>query len=576
MKFFRFPENQPYQFSLGELLKQQLFWLLLLRIVLYSLIMLVSLLLLDERFEAIVMPPSLLVLFTLIVYLATIVSAFTLMQSQGEYRRFGFIQTLFDAVFASMLVYLTGGSQSIFSSVYFFPIIAGGLLIPMKGGLIGASASTLLYALILGLEIFNYLPDYVLFSSSFHSLDVFNSSHQFATKGLTFFLAAFISALFGSMLRSTTKELSSTQLEFGRLSQLYKEIFDNIATGIITIDGSQVITSANNATVSITGLPFLDMVGRQLPEIFPEINVTSESFRNACDFKRLDNQKIRLGYALTSLNQSLDNDALEKPDPKENITIITLKDIGEIERLENQMRQAEKLAAIGMMSASIAHDFRNPLAAISGSAQILAEEFSDKTDTQDPNYQLTKIIVRESDRLANTITNFLRFARPENIDREWFQLAPCLKDILQVCRADQRWPATCEVTTKVEPNFRIKGDEKQLFSVISQLVQNAVPFCPKGTEHIEISGSYRKLSHNREIAEITISDNGKGVNPIEVNKIFEPFYTTRPNGTGLGLAIVKQTIEAHNGSISVKKSSMGGACFVLRLPHPDDDNTDEY
>lgn len=121
MKINTIPEAQLYPTSLGDLLKRQLFWLLLLRIVLYTLITVISLILLDERFEAIVMPPSLLVLFTLIVYLSTIVSAFTLLHLESEFRRFGFIQTLFDVVFASMLIYLTGGSLSIFSSVYFFP-----------------------------------------------------------------------------------------------------------------------------------------------------------------------------------------------------------------------------------------------------------------------------------------------------------------------------------------------------------------------------------------------------------------------------------------------------------------------
>src|SRR5210317_293497 len=246
MKINGIPEAQLFPTSLGDLLKRQLFWLLLLRIVLYTLISIISLIMLDERFEAIVMPPSLLVLFTLIVYLSTIVSAFTLLHLDSEYRRFGFIQTLFDVVFASMLIYLTGGSLSIFSSVYFFPIISGGLLIPLKGGLIGAAASTLLFAFILLLENFGYLPDYVLVSKFYEQVALFNNIRQFGTMGLTFFLGAFISAMFGTMLRSTTKELSSTKYDFDRLSLLYKKIFDNITTGIVTINGQGIITSANN------------------------------------------------------------------------------------------------------------------------------------------------------------------------------------------------------------------------------------------------------------------------------------------------------------------------------------------
>lgn len=566
MKINGIPEAELFPTSLGDLLKRQLFWLLLLRIVLYTLISIISLIMLDERFEAIVMPPSLLVLFTLIVYLSTIVSAFTLLHLDSEYRRFGFIQTLFDVVFASMLIYLTGGSLSIFSSVYFFPIISGGLLIPLKGGLIGAAASTLLFAFILLLENFGYLPDYVLVSKFYEKVSLFNNIRQFGTMGLTFFLGAFISAMFGTMLRSTTKELSSTKYDFDRLSLLYKKIFDNITTGIVTINGQGIITSANNATIDITGQPPAELIGKELSYIFPGLDPASLAPRNACLFERQDNQTLRLGYALTQLHSSHEEDPEGKDSQEEDVTIITLKDIGEIERLENQMRQAEKLAAIGMMSASIAHDIRNPLAAISGSAQVLADELGSAGSSEPQNYELTKIILRESDRLANTITNFLKFARPENIKQDWFLLRPCVEEILQVCRADQKWPATCSVDVQIDPKFRVWGDEKQLFGVIGQLLQNALSFCPEGNEKLELSGSIIFAVDNQELCLIKVSDNGPGIEPGEVQKIFEPFFTTRADGTGLGLAIANQVIEAHNGSIVVEKSEMGGACFTLILP----------
>jgi len=566
MKINGIPEAQLFPTSLGDLLKRQLFWLLLLRIVLYTLISIISLIMLDERFEAIVMPPSLLVLFTLIVYLSTIVSAFTLLHLDSEYRRFGFIQTLFDVVFASMLIYLTGGSLSIFSSVYFFPIISGGLLIPLKGGLIGAAASTLLFAFILLLENFGYLPDYVLVSKFYEKVALFNNIRQFGTMGLTFFLGAFISAMFGTMLRSTTKELSSTKYDFDRLSLLYKKIFDNITTGIVTINGQGIITSANNATIDITGQPPAELIGKELSSIFPGLDPASLAPRNACLFERQDNQTLRLGYALTQLHSSNLEDPEGKGSQEEDVTIITLKDIGEIERMENQMRQAEKLAAIGMMSASIAHDIRNPLAAISGSAQVLADELGSAGSSEPQNYELTKIILRESDRLANTITNFLKFARPENIKQDWFLLRPCVEEILQVFRADLKWPATCSVDVQIDPKFRVWGDEKQLFGVIGQLLQNALSFCPEGNEKLELSSSIIFAVDSQELCLIKISDNGPGIEPGEVQKIFEPFFTTRADGTGLGLAIANQVIEAHNGSIVVEKSEMGGACFTLILP----------
>ncbi|MEE4312861.1 MAG: ATP-binding protein [Desulfofustis sp.] len=556
--------------SFGDLMKQQLLWLLLLRVVLYTLLLLISLLLMDERFDVITMPPSLLILFTLSIYLVTVATAFLLVHTYGEFRRFGFIQTILDALFASLLVYLTGASQSVFSSVYFFPIIAGGLLVPIKGGLIGAAASTLLYGAILGLEYFGIVPDYLEYFGLLESHNLFASINHFATKGLSFFLAGVISALFGTRLKSTTDALTSTRYDFTRLTLLYKEVFDNISTGIITFDGTGTVTSANTAAAGITGINTADMVGRKLAAIFPTIDPESQSSRNVCDFQCPNGQTIRLGYACSGIQPP--EPARQTSAPSEQQTyILTLKDIGEIERLEAQMRQAEKLAAIGMMSASIAHDFRNPLAAISGSAQVLAHEFATREDDRRENYELTRIILRESDRLIKTIADFLKFARPDTVDRDWFLLRPCIEDILQVCKADPKWPKTARVDVQVDAHFRVWADEKQLFTVLSHLINNGMAFCPKQREHLEITAQQLRIADRGEMSSITVFDNGPGIKGDETKKIFEPFFTTRADGTGLGLAIVKQTVEAHNGFIVVSDSPLGGAGFsiFLSLPPPD-------
>ena len=550
-------------------LKQQLMWMLLLRVILYTLLLGVSFLLQDDKFEVITLPPNLLILFVLIVYIITIGSAFYLIRSERNFRIFGFIQSLLDTVFCTVMIYLSGGSHSAFTSIYFFPIISGGLLIPIKGGLIAAAASTLLFGAILGLEYGHFIPEYLLFLDSVGSQSIQANINQFAIRGLTFFLAAVVSALIGARLKTTAEALTSTKFDFDRLSQLYKQIFDNITTGIITVDINGTITSANNATVAITGLQMQEVIGKQFFDLFPLIDLTNPSPRNACDFERSDKQKIRLGYAHAALEHASQSNESPRPDD-EVTTIITLKDISEIERLEAQMRQAEKLAAIGMMSAGIAHDFRNPLTAISGSAQILAQEYSSGDSSGLQNYQLTKIILRESDRLIKTIADFLKFARPDTIDREWFQLRPCIQEILEVCRADPNWPASCKVSFKMDSRFTIWADEQQLFTVINHLIQNGLAFCKPGDEQIEITAENKVGPDNYEMSYITVRDNGPGIDANHINQIFEPFFTSRTDGTGLGLAIVKQTIDAHNGYIFAENIEPGGALFSVYLPLPPD------
>ena len=253
----------------------------------------------------------------------------------------------------------------------------------------------------------------------------------------------------------------------------------------------------------------------------------------------------------------------------QNCKILTIQDISEIERLEQQMRQAEKLAAIGRISAGIAHDFRNPLTAISGSAQVLANEFClASSPEQKTNRVLINIILRESNRLTHTISDFLKFARPDTVEREWFSLRKCLDEVIQVSQADPLWPANCTLQIDVDPECSLWADQHQIFTVLSQLIHNALPFCPQGAEHIRIEAEELNISENQGEITLRVADNGTGIEEEHREKIFEPFFTRRIDGTGLGLAIVKQIVMAHHGTIEVGRSDLGGALFTLHLPLP--------
>jgi two-component system sensor histidine kinase PilS (NtrC family) len=551
--------------SVNQILRYQLLWMMVLRIVLYTLLLIISYLFRSGHFNVIVLPTNLLVLLLLVVFLTTIFSAFFLLVYQGNLRKFGFAQNLLDTCFVALLVFFSGSSQSIFTSVFFFPIVAGGLILPRKGGLVAAASATLQYGTILFLEIYGLYPEYLreyLWTSSPNPMMIMN---HFAVQGLTFFLAAILSALFGVRLQKTENALTDSLKSFDQLAILYKQIFDNISTGIITVDANNIITSANNAIDRITGLQHPQMVGQRLESIFPTIDLEGDSNRLTTDFVKNDGNKVRIGYSHMNIEQTEGEQPSQSPPHK----IITLRDISEIEKLERQVRQAEKLAAIGMMSASIAHDFRNPLTAISGSAQVLANEFSAEGKKDYSNFQLTTIILRESNRLIETIGDFLRFSRPEIANCNWFSLRGCIEEVLQVCKADPAWPVTARILCDFERTLAVWADEKEMFTVFTHLIQNGLAFCPPGREQITIQAREFKNSENQDAIEITIHDNGPGVVESKREQIFEPFYTSRPEGTGLGLAIVKQTILEHQGAIQVGcDPENGGAVFTIVLPLP--------
>ncbi len=551
-----------------KILRQQLLWMLLLRVVLYTSLLAITFFFGDAKYGLIALPSSVLILLLLTVYLVSIISGIILNTLTTQFRRFGFIQAILDTVFASLLIYFTGSSYSIFASVYFFSIIAGGLILPHRGGLIAAAASTILYGIILLFEYYGQVPDYFSAYQTGSLITLTDLLNLFSVKGLTFFLAALLSAMFGMRLTTTEEVLSTTIDSFDKLSHLYKAIFDNIATGIITTNDHNIITSANAAAHAISGYSIEELVGSNLVTLFPNLDLQNKGTRLATDFTKKDGTTIRIGYSLTSLQyKGKDDHNTSSFGYEHDSKLITLQDISEIEKLELQIRQGEKMAAIGLMSAGIAHDFRNPLTAISGSAQVLAKEYQSAGSQFDrENLELTNIILRESNRLITTIADFLKFARPDIAERKWFSLNNCIKEVLEMCKADPKWPSTCEIIVDIDPMLDIWADEKQFFTVMTHLVDNAKTFCPQGKESIHLHGYEKLLSSQPEILFLTIEDNGPGIANELREKVFEPFFTNRADGTGLGLAIAKQTIENHKGIIEIDRSVMGGAKFTITLP----------
>ncbi len=556
--------------SPDSLLKGQLLWMLLLRVILYTLLLGISVFLQSNQLEIILPPYYWLLFFICSVYLSAIGSAIFLLTGNKDIHRFGFIQNQLDIFFVTLLVYYTGTSYSTFSPLYFFPIIAGGLIFPRRGGLIAAATATLQYALALALEQMRIYPVFLNRYEFIKEQNLFTSINHFAVLGLTLFLAAILSAIFSRRLLKTEAALSDTVRSLDSLSRLYKQIFDDIATGIITIDDNNRITSANNAIGRITGYLPTNLPEQLFSQIFPTLDLHNKGSRLTANLVRQDGVEIRVGYSCARLQFPLDP-ASHEPESHQcqNCKILTIQDISEVERLEQQMRQAEKLAAIGRISAGIAHDFRNPLTAISGSAQVLANEFSQHdSPEQRTNRALINIILRESNRLTLTIADFLKFARPESAVREWFSLKKCLDEVIQVSKADPLWPASCTLQIEINPRYSLWADQNQIFTVLSQLLHNALPFCPQGAEIVRIEAKELNLVDNQGEIILRVGDNGTGIEEENREKIFEPFFTKRVDGTGLGLAIVKQIVIAHHGAIEVGRSELGGALFTVHLPLP--------
>lgn len=533
-------------------LKKQIQWLLFFRVLFLSLMLGISVLL-QTKAPSIFLPPlHYLAYFIAGLYVFTILSALMVRIIQC-YSRFGYMQITLDTLLVTLLVFSTGGSQSVFTVVYFFPIVMGAFMLFRRGSLLFAALSTLLFGSQLVVEYGGYASRFVqTYPSHLSSFQML--LHYFAIYSLTFFLVAILSSMLSTRLQRTEAELFQTASDYDRLSFLYKQIFDDINTGIITVDADSRVTSFNRAAELITGYRPGEILGRNLAQIFSglEIPLRDDERRQMTALPRRDGETIPVGYSCARLNA---------PEDTENGYVFTLQDLSQIKKMEAQVQQAEKMATIGEMAAGIAHELRNPLAAISGAVQLLERETRDDSI----NKRLFDIIMRESDRLDATIRDFLVFSKPVNPEKEWFSVLALAREALETLGQSPDWNSALRLDLEIPSDLNGWGDPQLIRQVLLNLVANSANAC-RTMENGRILLRAEEQSENAIVVEVI--DNGIGIPEDLRERIFEPFFTTRETGTGLGLAIVRQIVHSHGGTISLRNAHPQTTLFSVSLPLP--------
>lgn len=535
-------------------LRRQVKWLLLLRVFLLTLFLGISSIL-QFTHPGLNLPPAVaIVFFFIFIYLFSIASA-VLTNKLTRFMTFAYGQILTDSVLASLMIYYSGGSESIFTFLYFFPIISAGLMLFRRGGLLVAGVNIINYGLILSSE-------YVVWAAQLPAAirpDTVTAPtillQTFLVYGLSFILVALLSAFLSERLDWTETALDQTTRHLDFLSQLYKQIFDDITSGIITVDAQGKITSFNRAAETITGYAAFEVMERTLGQVFPGLqSAFSSDDRPTIELIRKDQRSIPVGYSWARLNM---------PDRAEDCRVYTLQDLSRIRQMEEQVRQSEKMAAIGNIAAGIAHEFRNPLAAISGAAQVLDQEVT----ASSVNHSLLNIIVRECSRLEANITDFLQFSRPAIPEQTWIPLASLIDECWSVIEQSAKFKSNCRLQVSMPSNLDCWADQHQLKQVFLNLIHNACLAMDNGGL-IEISAQEVAPDDSHAVIVIEVKDNGCGIPSNMLSDIFAPFFTTRDNGTGLGLAIVQQIVEGHQGRVTVQSAVGQGTTFTITLPLP--------
>lgn len=547
-------------------LRRHILWLLMIRIILFTVLIAITAVVQSQGHNVVLPPQPIPLAFLSVVYIFSIGSAALLQNKNLRVRRFGLIQLLSDTIFTALLVFGTGCSQSIFTTVFIFPVVAGGLILYRIGGLIPAASATILLGIILGFEYLGYLPEFYRQSSYIPLKSSLSITNIFAVYGVIFFTMALLSGMLAGKLRSTEEELSRTSIQYDRLSRLYKQIFDDINTGIITVNDSNIITSYNYAAEKITGFSVDEIIGRPFEEFFASI-IPAETGpgRQVADLQRKDGLMIRIGYSFSRLN--LPADAVTNDPECSNCKVITMQDISKVEKMEQQVRNAEKMAAIGELSAAVAHDFRNPLAAISGSAQLLTMDLAEQSGTDSTSQSLADIIVRESNRMARTITDFLQFARPTAITAEWFDLRRMVQETVHQISGENSRYQGCRIIIEIPEQLDCMADRQQLQTVFIHLLENSCAASSQTMQPVVIRAQ-EIIQEEQNLISVQVIDQGPGIGDDIRDRIFTPFFSTREDSTGLGLAIVRQLLDNINGTITVVDQEDAGCVMEIFLPLP--------
>ena len=379
-------------------------------------------------------------------------------------------------------------------------------------------------------------------------------------------------------LRAQEKELARLHLvaqERARESErLTEEVTRNMPTGLLIVNATGAISSANPAAEVALGTRMLryrsykEILGAEseLTRMLTACLREGRTFqRGEVEHSTSEGEVRRLGVTISPIYRAARNVAraagegkTAPAEPKATGALCLMSDLTELAALQKQIRWKENLAALGEMSAGIAHEFKNALATISGYAQMICSE-SKPGDVRDS----AERILEQTRSLAHVVTEFLRFAKPLEISYESVMMGALVQRVAQEL---QEAIPHCEV--KCNGRFEeLPGDEALLRQALLNLARNGAEAARDSgsAPRITISGSIEELG-GRKWQRLSIADNGPGIPENDLPKIFLPFYTTKSEGTGLGLAVVQKVTLQHGGSIEARNRSGGGAEFLLWLP----------
>lgn len=475
-----------------------------------------------------------------------------------------YVQLGGDLLLVTGLVYVTGAVDSPFSVLYFTVIIASSILLRRRGAFFTATASWLLYGLIVLLIVYHLLP----LGPGWEEVDLLGDvaaikliSYSLFVHFLAFFAVAALSSMLAEKLHRAGRALEEKTEDLARLQTLSKNIVDSITSGVITTDLTGKITFMNRHGEEIYGSPATSFLDKPVWEVLgqpPDFLARITDGLGRDQRQRIDSSVS--GPGGTTIVLGIACSVLKDQRGGPTGFIFGFQNLTEIKALEEEVRVKDRMAALGSMAAGMAHEIRNPLASMSGSAQLLRKTLR----LTEADGELFDIVIREGRRLDRIIQDFLLFARPGRFRPESADLVPILcESLLLLKNGDEYTPAHGIRTVFPEDCVMARVDVNVIRQVFWNLAKNGLRAMPKGG-----TLAVRAERTAEGSALVTFTDEGVGMTPEELEVAFQPFHGSFQGGTGLGLAIVFRVVEEHGGRIKVRSRPGEGTTITVELPAP--------
>jgi len=533
-----------------EQARRRLVWVMLLRVGLTSALLGATMVLNFGSVTSFRSPsPAFLLGLIAFTYAATIVYSVWYRTRRGVVL-LAWLQLAVDAVLWGGLAYATGGIASGFTFLFDLWVIVAAVVLGGRAAFVSATVSSAVLLALAAAMGQGWLPPLA------DQLDV-----ALPTRTALYFLGVNVTALFvvAALVSSLVARLERTGRGLERerairadLSALHADIVRSLSVGLATVGPEGEVLTMNPSGKAILGVEEKESEACLITRWFPQLELTvgpegGDLVRGHCVGVASDGRKVPLELTVTPLLGA---------EGGRRGTIVAFNDLTKMRRLEAALERARKLAALGELAASLAHEIRNPLSAVSGSFQMLAASpgFSEE------DRSLSEIIARELERMERLVNDMLEYARPNEPRRHAVDVGRVVSEVARAFLAGREAEGR-NVHVYTQDDLTAPVDQSQLRQVLWNLLRNAAQATDEG-------GSIEVAAGRGEDGSVVleVADDGVGIAGENVSRVFDPFFTTRERGLGLGLAICRRIIEGHGGTIEVAPAEGRGSVFRVALP----------